>query len=112
MLPVIELGRSHRDSHGLGPALYRAGKLQDALLELEQSAPASTGLAQCRIWLFLAMTHERLGHAASARQFLAKARDSIEEADRNDTLYDDRLQQTEFQILRREAEDQMKPKEK
>jgi hypothetical protein len=57
----------------LGAALYRAGRLEEAV----QRLTAGTGFDDTR-WLFLAMAHARLGHPAEARQWLAKARTHIE----------------------------------
>jgi WD40 repeat protein/tetratricopeptide (TPR) repeat protein len=90
-----------------GAALYRAGKWEQAVRVLETPA-GWTGPSQVWAWLFLAMAHDRLGHAAPARQFLEKAQAWIDAADRKETLYADRFQRVEFHTLRREAEELLK----
>jgi tetratricopeptide (TPR) repeat protein len=59
----------------LGEALYRAGRLEEAVQRLTAARIGFDGTG----WLFLAMAHARLGHAAEARQWLAKARTHIEQ---------------------------------
>src|SRR5262249_31980079 len=81
-----------------GAALYRAGKWEQAVRVLE-TPTGSTGFSQAWAWLFLAMAHERLAHAATARQFLEKAQAWIDAADRNEKLYADRFQRVEFHTL-------------
>jgi hypothetical protein len=58
----------------LGTALYRAGRLEEAVQRLTAAGIGFDGSG----WLFLAMAHARLGHPAEARQWLAKARTHIE----------------------------------
>jgi WD40 repeat protein/tetratricopeptide (TPR) repeat protein len=109
--PVADMGRLVRLAEinanrgpGYGAALYRAGKVKEAIEDLEQKAALGSG--QGRAWprLFLAMAHARLGHVAAARQYLEKAKEWIAEADRNAKLYLFWVQRLEFEVLRKEAE--------
>jgi serine/threonine protein kinase len=59
-----------------GAALYRAGKYQAALAKFDQSHDH-----RAWDWLFLAMTHHRLGHTNDARQCLDQALQWIRDAD-------------------------------
>ena len=58
----------------LAAALYREGRFGEAvkvLMEIERRTPESDH----RIWPFLAMAHQRLGHPGEARRWLDRARD-------------------------------------
>jgi len=91
---------------GLGVALYRAGRFQEAAERLEFSYKYDPQVA---FEYFLAMTHHRLGHAAEARKWLDQAVQHTEWAIKNrpapspsrPPLWGDYVQ---FQHLRREAE--------
>src|SRR5262249_45480377 len=97
----------------LGAALYRAGRYEDAVRRLEESARFTTPVAWD--WLFLAMSHHRLGHAVEARAYLAKARRWIDAAEtgRNKgaaagasrTAWHSWNERAEVGALRREAEE-------
>src|SRR5262249_30251423 len=70
-----------------GAALYRAGRLVEVTQRLEEAVQGLTTandpsmeVVQAYDWLFLAMAHARLGHAADARQWLEKAATWIEES--------------------------------
>jgi tetratricopeptide (TPR) repeat protein len=69
-----------------GAALYRAGRHQEALVQLVESdrlatAPGGAGsLARAETLAFLAMTHQRLGDAASASEALARLGTAVSEA--------------------------------
>jgi tetratricopeptide (TPR) repeat protein len=72
----------------LGAALYRGGRLLEAVQRLTSAEGATLGGAttgwltpevETGSWLFLAMAHARLGHTAEARQWLAKASAQIDE---------------------------------
>jgi tetratricopeptide (TPR) repeat protein len=91
----------------LGAALYRAGRFDEAVEKLNQNEETHGAFD----WFFLAMAHQRLGHAEPARHFLDKALAGFEQytqpnakvpwwRDRSLT-FDQRL---ELQLLRREAE--------
>jgi tetratricopeptide (TPR) repeat protein len=56
----------------LGATLYRAGRFEDAVRSLEASSHLTTLVAWD--WLFLAMSHHRLGRTAQSRENLEKAR--------------------------------------
>jgi tetratricopeptide (TPR) repeat protein len=113
--------RQHLDA--LGAALYRAGRFDEAAKRLSEANAAKLDAYYTPVhtWLFLAMTHHRLGHADEARQWLDKAVQAIDEAANepakpeagpsgkaNETQagtplrWDRRLT---FQLLRREAEE-------
>jgi tetratricopeptide (TPR) repeat protein len=55
----------------LGAALYRAGRYEEAIRKLEDATHLTTPVAWD--WLFLAMSHHRLGHTDRARDYLTKA---------------------------------------
>jgi hypothetical protein len=67
-----------------GAVLYRAGRFDEAVRRLTKSeaafkkakAPTAT---IAYTWLFLAMAEKRLGHAAHAREWLARAVREIEQ---------------------------------
>jgi Flp pilus assembly protein TadD len=56
----------------LGAALYRAGRFDEAIQQLNASIAARNGDGVFQDWLFLAMARHRLGHVAEARQWLDK----------------------------------------
>jgi tetratricopeptide (TPR) repeat protein len=56
-----------------GAALYRAGRWSEALQSLTQEIRQRGGDGTLEEWLFLAMTHQRLGQKKQAAEFLAKA---------------------------------------
>jgi WD40 repeat protein/Tfp pilus assembly protein PilF len=66
-----------------GATLYRAGRLDEAVERLTEAdaafnkAPAP-GQTVVYSWLFLAMAHQRLGHAEESRQWMAKAEQEID----------------------------------
>jgi len=54
----------------LGAALYRAGRLEEAIRRLEEGIQLRNGTSIPQDWVFLATAHHRLGHRAQARQYL------------------------------------------
>ena len=74
----------------LGVALYRAGRIDEAIARLDESVKASGGGVP-QDWVFLAMAHHKKGHADEARRWLEKTR----AGDKDDP---------EVRILLREAE--------
>src|SRR5262249_29638537 len=61
----------------LGAAYYRVGKYLEAVAALEKGLPmySSSGFYTWNLY-FLAMCHGRLGHAAKAREYFERAKDS------------------------------------
>jgi len=57
----------------LGAVLYRAGRYEEALGRLDEAMKENTYGGSLSCWLFLALAHHRLGHAAEARSYLDKA---------------------------------------
>jgi WD40 repeat protein/serine/threonine protein kinase len=88
----------------LGAVLCRAGRYQDAIDRLNEGIAASSGEGVGQDWVFLAIAHHRLGHAAEARKWLARVPAANSQA--GDRLSWDAL---EVELLRREAEALLKP---
>lgn len=96
----------------LGAALYRAGRYQDAVRRLEAASRLTTPVAWD--WLFLAMSHQRLGHTAAARENFEKARSWIDAAEKDRgkpasagasrTAWHSWNERAEVRALQREAE--------
>jgi tetratricopeptide (TPR) repeat protein len=91
----------------LGAALYRAGRVAEALPRFEEAVRVL--IPDAWDWLFLAMAHHRLGHGKEARECLDRAARWIEEADRRTIghprkLYFGWYERVELKYLRREAE--------
>ena len=71
---AIELpGEKDYYQSALGPALYRASDWQAAIAELETAVVRDRGFRRISELLFLAMAHERLGHAEVARRCYKQA---------------------------------------
>lgn len=58
----------------MGAALYRAGRLDEAIERLEASVKTRVGSDEPADWVFLAMAHHKVGHGEEARRWLAKVR--------------------------------------
>jgi WD40 repeat protein/serine/threonine protein kinase/tetratricopeptide (TPR) repeat protein len=54
----------------LGAALYRAGRCEQAILRLEEGIRERGGESIPEDWVFLALSHHRLGHRAESRRWL------------------------------------------
>jgi tetratricopeptide (TPR) repeat protein len=94
----------------LAAALYRAGRYEDALRRLNEAQTGHGREIGPWNWLFLAMTHHRLGHADEAKKWLEKATQSMDSAEHEDPTklsvtprlgWDERVR---LQFLRREVE--------
>jgi Flp pilus assembly protein TadD len=100
--------RAYAGLNTLGAALYRAGRLEEAVQRLSEAVRAAGGDGTYADWLLLAMAHQRLGHGAEARRWLDKAVRWMDRADwpqpkdvAPSPTWPERL---EAQLLRREAE--------
>src|SRR4029077_10195924 len=58
----------------LGAALYRAGRIDEAIARLDESVKASGGVGVPQDWAFLAMAHHRKGNVDESRRWLEKLR--------------------------------------
>jgi tetratricopeptide (TPR) repeat protein len=99
----------------LGAALYRARRFREAVDALEKGMKLQGQGGTAWDWLFLAMAHQRLGHADEARNWLRKAGDWIDKAVKDDVKeaapgigidWDNRL---ELQLIREAAEELIRP---
>jgi tetratricopeptide (TPR) repeat protein len=84
----------------LGCLLYRAGQYEQAVRRLEEAQRLHPGGGTGLEWLFLAMAHHRLSHAAEAKQCLGRATRWID-AEGEKVGWSQRL---EVHLIRREAE--------
>jgi WD40 repeat protein/tetratricopeptide (TPR) repeat protein len=85
----------------LGAALYRAGRLDDAVKELRQAADKDD-IDGMQARLFLAMAYHRLARRDEARKALARGAGDVEASEKTALFpWDDRLS---AQVLRREAQ--------
>lgn len=101
---VAQNPKSRSDQTILGAALYRAGRFQEAVRQLDQAValPAEPFQPPEYTWFFLAMAHQRLGHGVEAKQWLDKARQPKEPKNKDAHMpWNRRLT---LQILRDEAE--------
>src|SRR5262249_28338690 len=57
----------------LGAALYRAGRFEAAIRKLDEARAGPNDDGNARIWFFLALAHQRLGHTDTARRWRDKA---------------------------------------
>jgi tetratricopeptide (TPR) repeat protein/WD40 repeat protein len=103
----------------VGAVLYRAGRFHEAVERLTSADAAykqtpSAQIPMVYTWLFLAMAHHRLGHAAEAASWLKKAVKEIDEPspemaqDATTKKWNRRLT---LRLLRREAEELMGKKD-
>jgi WD40 repeat protein/serine/threonine protein kinase len=84
-----------------GATLYRAGRYTEALQHLDEAVALRGKRDLPLYWLFLAMTHQRLGHAEEARKWLADAEEFLERP--NATRPEQWVPRLELEILRGEA---------
>jgi WD40 repeat protein/serine/threonine protein kinase len=93
--------KKHLYQNTLGAALYRAGRVEEAVRRLRESLQAHGQGGDVDDWLFLALAHQRLDHRAEARHWLDKAIRSLEDAAGPVSLWSRQLTR---QLLRQEAE--------
>jgi tetratricopeptide (TPR) repeat protein len=74
VLPSFPAGIQQYVLNILSAALYRAGRYDEAVRRLKQSAGDWSGVGATRNWAFLAMAHHLLGHREEARRWLEKLR--------------------------------------
>jgi hypothetical protein len=83
----------------LGAALYRAGRIDEAIGRLNESEKAFGGSGLPQDWAFLAMAHHKKGDSKEALRWLSKLRSY-----RPDLTFGMKPEVAEIQILHREAE--------
>jgi tetratricopeptide (TPR) repeat protein len=97
----------HRDPYSLntlGAALYRAGRFEDAIGKLEEAIQARRDEGDTSGWLFLALAHQKIGHAQEARAWLTKAQQLLDQILKDAAVPLPWDQQLELKLLRAEAE--------
>jgi tetratricopeptide (TPR) repeat protein len=113
-------GKGYHKITKLGAVLYRAGRFKEAAQRLAEAEVAfqqtpSAGSTIVYTWLFQAMAHHRLGHAAEAASWLEKAVQEIDEPSpktAQDAATNDWNRRLTLQLLRREAEELLAKKSK
>jgi predicted Zn-dependent protease len=88
----------HLCSNALGGLLFRAGRLDEAIVRIQEGIAAAKDEELAIDWTYLALAHARKGQLAEARQALERSREV--RPDPTDTFWD--LQQVA--LLRSEAE--------
>jgi tetratricopeptide (TPR) repeat protein len=88
----------HLCSNALGGLLLRAGRLDEAIVRINEGIAAAKDVEVPTDWTYLALAHARKGNLAEARQMLERLRDV--RPDPTDTFWD--LQQ--LALARSEAE--------
>ena len=63
----------------LGAALYRAGRIDEAIARLNESVKASGGAGVPQDWVYLAMAHYKKGNGEEARRWLEKVRAHVKD---------------------------------
>jgi predicted Zn-dependent protease len=86
-----------------GAAFYRAGKYKDAREYLDRAVVRRGKGGSVRMQLFLALAHQRLGHPAEAKTWLARAVKQLEAT--KSAPWEERVC---WRHLRQEAEDLLK----
>jgi WD40 repeat protein/tetratricopeptide (TPR) repeat protein/tRNA A-37 threonylcarbamoyl transferase component Bud32 len=110
-----QVNHDHWHVNRLGAALYRAGRFPEAVKRLTEATELNTGPYRKNMlctWFFLAMAHQRLGHAEEARRWLDKASRATEDVLRPpkksrtaaDTIPPDRARKLTLQLLHGEAQ--------
>jgi tetratricopeptide (TPR) repeat protein len=83
----------------LTAALYRAGRFEEALKQLEEGVKLHGKGGSVEDWLWLALAHQKLGHAEQASELLTKATAFLDQ-----TPPETNIQKLEWPLLRKEAE--------
>jgi tetratricopeptide (TPR) repeat protein len=96
---VARYPADHAIRNTYGVFLYRAGRFEEAVRELDESVRLGGGSAHD--WLFLAMAHQRLGRPEEADKAMALAAGWLAKNPESGMRWTDRL---ELQRFRREAE--------
>ena len=86
-------------SNRLGASLYRAGRFDAAIHQLEEAIRVRGGVHRPEDCVFLAMAHHRQGHRAEAGRWLDRLQDHQPSADPNEFW-----SELEIRLLRSEAE--------
>ncbi len=107
-IPPVQLEIYGGGGFTYGAVLYRAGNWAEAARKLEQSALRSTGYRQAWCWLFLAISHARMGQGATGREFLERARSWIRQSGWDELGGPEWAEHVELQTLRGEAEELLK----
>src|SRR5262249_28524103 len=87
---------------GLGMALYRSGRFEQAIERPQQAMRAQDKGGDAWAHFFLAMAHQRLGQTAEARQWYDKALEWVEK--NQQALEKNKPNQEELRRFRAEAE--------
>jgi WD40 repeat protein/serine/threonine protein kinase/tetratricopeptide (TPR) repeat protein len=107
-IPPVQLEMYGGGGFTYGAVLFRTGNCAEAVRKLEQSALTSTGYRQAWCWLFLAMSHARMGQGTTGREFLEKARSWIRQSGWDELGGPEWAEHVELQTLRGEAEEALK----
>ncbi len=83
----------------LGAALYRPGRVDEAIARLDESVKASGGVGVPEDWAFLAMAHYKKGNGEEARRWLERLRSRKPDQKAGFSIY-----LVECRLLLREAE--------
>jgi tetratricopeptide (TPR) repeat protein len=119
---VVDNSKSNVALCNLGALLYRTGQFEEALqrlTEAERTYQPDIDDKYSTIafsWLFLALTHQRLGHAAEAKRWHDKAAQRIDQAMQKskESAAGNALpwsQQLSLQLLSREAEELLRTRD-
>ncbi|HEV3255855.1 MAG TPA: tetratricopeptide repeat protein, partial [Gemmataceae bacterium] len=97
----------------LGATLYRAGRFEESVRRFKEAVKVQGQEGTPGAWLFLAMAHQRLGHAEEARKWLDKAGRWLDQAAKDHpkkgaVVPHGWQQRLEIQLLRKEAETVLK----
>jgi len=110
---AVRSSPSYLSLNTLGATLYRAGRFEVSAKRFNEAIKAHGHEGTPVDWLFLAMAHQRLGHAEEARKWLDRAGRWIDQADKDRPReaavvphgWQGRL---EIRLLRKEAETVLK----